>query len=974
MKNRWPTRPVRVDIFARLLLALLLVALLPLTVYWQLERRRMAESGAAEAQQRLRLFADRVIQQVDDWARLNLAAMQIAASQTDMRSMQPAAQRRTLATLMPQLPWAYLIHTTDLTGINVARSDDGPPAIYRDRSYYKEILAGQRFAVEVQIGRTSHRPAFLLAVPIGGSDGSVHGLLIEASTLDHVAGAVTSARLGRTGYAFLLTPEGRLIASGGESLQLKRGLEDYSHHPGFRVARGGDGLYRYTVAGIERVAQIRHTQLGWIAVVQQDVAENLEAVTQANRYAWVLLALTAAAVTLFSALVARSFAIPIAQATRVATAISSGQLDVSVESDRRDQIGDLMRAMQEMRHTLQQFLDTQSGLAAAAARGDFSKRGDETAFHHAYGDMVRHLNRLMDTADRGFGELAVVLAAIARGDLTVSMQGDYEGTFAALQRDTNATVRSLAALIEQIEIHRNLLHATLEHLPQGISVVDGNLRIMAWNRRYEEIFSYPPGLLQLGRPIESLMQNNAARGLMGGKDAVGEIQRRLGHLRNGAPYSSERVLPNGTVLEIRGNAVPGVGYVTSFSDITAYKDTERALRVLTESLERRVQERTEALLAAKADAERANSSKTRFVAAAVHDLMQPLDAARMFVSAVRTRLDGRTELQLLDSIDSALSAEGELLASLLDISRLESGTFEVQEREFSVGPLLEALGREFGMLASTRGIGLHVVGTRAAVRSDESLLRRILQNFLANAVRYTQQGRIVMGCRRSGTLLRIEVWDTGPGIPKADWQRIFLEFQRLDTGRHANERGSGLGLAIVKRIGNRLNHAIGLRSWPGRGSVFSVSVPHVAVVPTTALAVRRISEDAPSLAGLRVWCLDDDALVRDGARALLQGWGCVVTLASSGKEALQLAASCPAADLLLVDYRLTDGVGPGFVADLRRLWGAAVPVIVISAERDPALRASMRDQEISFLAKPVRPAELRALLMQLLMRAAAPQT
>jgi signal transduction histidine kinase len=957
---------VRVDIFTRLLVALLLVALLPLTAFWQFERQRMIDHGSTQAQQRLHLFSDRVIQQVDDWSRLNISVMQVAASQAGMRSMQPQLQRAVIASLMPQLPWAYLIHTTDLTGLNVARSDDAPPTDYKDRSYFKEILGGKPYAVEMQIGRTSHRPACLMAVPIIGDTGAVSGLLIEASTLDNVTEAVTSAQLGRTGYAFLMTSQGRLIANAREPLN--RELKDYSRHPAFLAAQRSDGLYRYSVDGIERIAQVRHTDLGWIAVVQQDVAESLEAVHQANRNALWLLGLTAAVVTAISALVARSFAKPIEQATRAATAVSQGQLDIDVETDRQDEIGDLMRAMQGMRHTLQEFLGTQRRMAEAAAHGNFSERGDELAFQHSYRDMVRHLNRLMDTSDRGFAELAVVLAAVARGDLTVSMNGEYEGTFAALRRDTNATVQALAVSIREIELHRSLLHATLEHLPQGISVVDMDLKMIAWNRRYEEIFHYPEGLLERGRPIDVLMQHNASVGLMGSEDPGGEILRRLGHLRNGAPYSSERALPDGTMLEIRGNAVPGVGYVTSFSDITVYKHTERALRALTESLERRVQERTSDLEAAKADAERANRSKTRFVAAAVHDLMQPLDAARMFVSAARPHLTEKPATDMLDGIDSALAAEDEILSSLLDISRLESGTFEVQEREFALSPLLETLAREFGILACARGIELRVANCRAAVRSDETLLRRILQNFLSNALRYTLRGRILLGCRRVGDSLRIEVWDTGPGIAKADRQRIFLEFQRLDAAGDM-KRGAGLGLAIVERIGKRLGHPIGLRSWPGSGSVFSVTVPRIAVRANQHALPSQSEADALPLRGRRICCLDDDVLVRNGVRMLLQGWGCEVMLAASGAEAIGLAERSPPPDLLLVDYRLPDGIGPDFVEHLHRQWETVIPVIMISAERDAQLRESFRRRNWAFLAKPVRPSELRALITQMLLRA-----
>ena len=249
---------------------------------------------------------------------------------------------------------------------------------------------------------------------------------------------------------------------------------------------------------------------------------------------------------------------------------------------------------------------------------------------------------------------------------------------------------------------------------------------------------------------------------------------------------------------------------------------------------RRIARNTRALEAAKAEAEQANRSKTSFVAAAVHDLMQPLNAARMFADAVRARLTTAADREVLDGIDSALEAEDEILSTLLDISRLESGTLEVHERDFALETLLETLGREFGILARARGIELRVARCSAMVHSDEALLRRILQNYLSNAIRYCRRGRVLMGCRRTGRSLRIEVWDTGPGIAQEHHRRIFLEFQRLDTGAQSAERGAGLGLAIVERIAQRLGHRIGLRSWTGRGSVFSVEVPLVAAARVSA--------------------------------------------------------------------------------------------------------------------------------------------
>ncbi|WP_374679808.1 PAS-domain containing protein [Hydrocarboniphaga effusa] len=960
----------RLRIFGQLLLAFLLVALLPLALFWQFERLRITESGQAAAESQLSLFSQRVVQQVDDWTALNLSVMKLAADQPGMRSFDPAAQRRVIASVQTRLPWAYLIHTAGLDGSNLARSDDGPLSNYSDRHYYGEILAGASQSVEIGLGRTSHRPAFLVAVPIKRVDGSLGGLLIQAAQLDEVTRAVSSAALGRTGHGFLMTAEGRLIAHADE--QLNRELKDYSRHPAFIAARDhGDGLQRYSIDGVARIADIRHTRLGWIAVAEQDEAESRAVVDRANRNALALLGLTAALVSLLSLAVARGFAAPIERVTRVAEQISRGDLDVEVEaSARRDQIGELQRAMLGVRDTLRRFIDSQGRIASAVARGDFSQRADESAFTRVYADMVRQLNQMTETADRGLSEFARVLAAVARGELDVAVEGEFEGTFAQLQRDTRVTVESLAHLIAQLELNRGLLRAALEHLPQGVSVVDLDLRLIAWNRRYAEIFDYPPELLAVGTPIESLMRVNAGRGLMGRGDAEWQVQRRLQHLQSGNQHVNERELPDGTVLEIRGSALPGIGYVTSFSDVTAYKQTEAELRALTATLERRVDERTRDLASATAAAERANRYKTRFVSSAVHDLLQPLNAARMFASALLAQLQDAQAQQLARSIDGALAAQDQILASLLDISRLESGTLETRVQDFAIAPLLDALAREFGVLAQARGLMLRARSSKAIVRSDPILLRRILQNFLSNALRYTPRGRIVFGCRRVPGALRIEVWDTGPGIPQHQQQLIFEEFRRLDPGPDVHERGSGLGLAIVDRIARRLEHPITLRSQPGRGSVFAVSVPlgdasRVEAEPGDAPLVKH-DDDSASLRDRLIWCIDDDANVREANRSLLRAWGCRVQLFDGPAQALAQANAQDVPELLLLDNRLGETRGPDLLPALVERWQAQPPVILVTADADPALRSAAREAGWGFLAKPVKAPALRALMTRLL--------
>lgn len=518
------------------------------------------------------------------------------------------------------------------------------------------------------------------------------------------------------------------------------------------------------------------------------------------------------------------------------------------------------------------------------------------------------------------------------------------------------------------------LSRSLEHLPQGVVIIDADLRLVAWNSRYVQLFRYPADLMQVGRPIEDLLRHNARRGLLGPGPVDESVERRLSHLRGGLPHLHESAKDDGTVLEIRGTPLPEGGFVTSYADITSYKNAARELRSLADALEQRVADRTRDLDAARREAEQANRYKTRFVAAAVHDLLQPLNAARMFTSLLRGHLHDDAGRHAADSIDGALAAQDAILNSLLDISRMESGQLEVRIHDVALGPLLQVLAHNFGVLAESQGLTLHCVATRQVVRTDENLLRRILQNFVSNAIRYSRHGRIVVGCRRVGSgHLRIEVHDQGPGIPEALQREIFEEFRRLDEGR-ADDRGAGLGLAIVERLGRLLGHPIGLRSQLGRGSVFWVLVPlgdpaslQQQMAPP-ASAAQQAPEDAP-LHGSSAWVIEDDGPTCAATRALLERWGCQVALAGGAGEALARAQPGQAPQLVLLDVHLEGGhLGPEVYATLCQRWGQAPAVILVTAERDATLRRQAAERGWGFLAKPVRAPALRALVSQTLLR------
>lgn len=683
-------------------------------------------------------------------------------------------------------------------------------------------------------------------------------------------------------------------------------------------------------------------------------------------------------------------------------------------------------------------------------------------------------------------------------------------------KGTNLQIDDIIHLLgdtsKEIAFNREILRSTLEYIAHAVYVIDGAHNVIAWNKKYVDMAGYADDYMYVGRPASDLIRFNAENGEYGDVDVESVVTQRKESWRKNIPRSVTRTRPDGTILQILSNPMPGGGTVVSFTDITKLVDFENALKrkdeniqfytdnvpeIISfvdkdeklvfankafhatwnflndeiiglhlkqifsedeyslrkthiekalkgekqtfdveifrpiagtrhaqvsyvpqfdddnnvggffaiyqditdrrkveqqlkdshENLERRVVDRTEELSELNTDlvkeiehrgeieeqlrdakqlAETATKSKTRFLAAASHDLLQPLNAARLFTSVLEEDFaddeNGETR-EIIKNISESLKSSERLLNALLDISKLDGGGVDADNSVFPVNKLLNSLNVEFSVMAAQKGLSLRMVPSNVTIFSDIGLLYSILQNFVSNAVRYTEEGRILLGCRRRDDHILIEVWDTGIGIDTDNLRDVFQEFKRIDNMVTRQEKGLGLGLAITERIAKIINCEISLHSELGKGSVFRVAVP------ISGQAYKPQPKFIPSqqdtiLQELNVICVDNEQTILAGMEKLLTRWHCNVSTAKNVSKTIELVDQMAEVDVIFADYQLeNDETGLELLLHLRDEYQLDFKGYIVTADKTSAVHEKIANAGFQLIQKPVDPAILRSALL-----------
>jgi PAS domain S-box-containing protein len=546
----------------------------------------------------------------------------------------------------------------------------------------------------------------------------------------------------------------------------------------------------------------------------------------------------------------------------------------------------------------------------------------------------------------------------------------------------------LQARLGELETERNRYKWLFEHAVHGIFQANIQEGLLAANPALAKMLGYDDPqqvLLSMGGLAKSLV--------VGGVEELEYIRDVLMREPGLFAYETQLRRRDGSVIDVSMNLLikPGEnGVLEGFvADITERKQAQLRLQQLNDELEQRVAARTmeleeanrnllqqiverkrieKALREARDAAEEANRSKDKYLAAASHDLLQPLNAARLLISTLRERSLPASEQNLVERSHQALEGAEDLLTDLLEISRLDQSGIKADIDTYSLDDVLAPLASEFQSVAAASGLSLRVHSAKHLIQTDLRLLTRILRNFLSNACRYTHTGGILLGARKRGEFIELQVWDTGRGIPEDQLGTVFLEFSQLNVERASERKGVGLGLAIVDRIARILSCPITVRSKLGQGSIFSIRVPLAKVSRIHNPSVLKTQQQAlgDPLPGRRLLVLDNELSILHSMSALLEQWGCEVHTATDLACALQALAGC-APELILADYHLDHGVlGCDVVQQLRDHYNLDIPAVMITADRSDQCRRMLQSMGMPLLNKPVKPGKLRAVLTQLL--------
>ena len=482
------------------------------------------------------------------------------------------------------------------------------------------------------------------------------------------------------------------------------------------------------------------------------------------------------------------------------------------------------------------------------------------------------------------------------------------------------------ALRVQQEEKSKLLETTLHNIDQGIGMVDAQGRLRLWNQHFRDLLGLAGDLANTDLTA-----------------ALKKVDSKL-PLCGGA--RTEYMRPDGRVIDLVQGPMPGGGRVLTLTDITDLKRRESALD------------------AARRTAEQANAAKTRFLSAASHDLRQPIHALGLFLNSLAEQVRCAETQPLIGPMEETLQVIERMLDTLLDISKLDAGVLQPNIGPVEINKLFNQLEAEFRPIARETGNRLRIRPCRLWVRSDPCLLLRMLGNLVANALKFTQGGRVLVAARIRGDRLSCEVYDTGPGIPTDRHEDIFQEFHQLGNLHRDRRQGLGLGLAIVRRLGLLLEHRVEIRSQPGRGSRFAVWVPVARPQPLASASQTRQSPNGDELKGARVLLLDDDIIVQTAMTGLLTGWRCQVLAASSVQQALEhLEGDHTPPDLLIADYRLPGNTtGAEAIELLHFRWGQRVPALIVTGDTFPERLRDAESKGYPLLHKPTPPEKLRSLL------------